>query len=57
MVRHASDMCHGVDEEKAFYEEDSLADGYADAVKAVQDWSSWQTGEKQPFVDEKHITV
>ncbi|KAL1305785.1 hypothetical protein AAFC00_003950 [Neodothiora populina] len=44
----------GHDVEKAFYEEDSLADGYRDAVKAVSQWrTSWNTtggSEKSPAV-------
>lgn len=36
---HNYQMVQYVDEEKAFYKEESLADGYQDAVKSVQQWS------------------
>lgn len=34
---YQADQC--VDEEKAFYKEESLADEYEDAVKSVQRWT------------------
>lgn len=40
-----------MDEEKAFYEEESLADGYQDAVKAVQQWT-WREKDSTIFVTE-----
>lgn len=38
------------DVEKAFYEEDSLADDYQDALKSVQGWT-WNGSEKEPIIE------
>lgn len=50
---HNSNLIHGderVDVEKAFYEEESLADGYQDAVKAVSQWT-WRENDVAVFVE------
>ncbi|KAG9632533.1 hypothetical protein KCU95_g2713, partial [Aureobasidium melanogenum] len=39
-----------VDEEKAFYKEESLADGYEEAVKSVQQWA-WGEKDSTTFIE------
>lgn len=41
------------DVEKAFYEEDSLADGYFDAVESVKQWT-WNGNEKEALFGMSH---
>lgn len=46
--RVAQNTDYTPDLEKAFYEEDSLADGYQDAVKTVSEWTSWSGQSEKP---------